>query len=77
VRGVWYAGGRGMYKSTDAGRTWTTVDTGLPRPVLIRCLAVDPKHPDTVYAGSEGSGMYKTVDGGKTWKAVGVAVIRE
>jgi len=72
---TWYAGGTGMFKTTDGGHTWTAVDSGLPIPILIRSLAVDPAHCDNVYAGTEGSGMYKTVDGGQTWRLVGGAGI--
>jgi photosystem II stability/assembly factor-like uncharacterized protein len=73
AKGTWYAGGGGMFKSTDAGHTWTAIADGLPSPVLIRSLAVDPSHPEVVYAGTEGSGLYKTGDGGKSWHLTGAA----
>lgn len=69
--GVWYAGGMGMFKSEDSGLTWVPADRGLPRPVLVRSLAVDPSQPGTVYAGTEGSGLYKTTDGGQSWVPIG------
>ncbi len=70
--------GNGLWKSTDAGRTWTKA--GLERSFFIPMVAVDPKNPDVVYAAAEGKlydnamdcerGLYKTTDGGKTWTNV-------
>jgi len=72
---------RGLYKSTDAGKTWEKIlyineKAGCAEVVL------DPLNPNIVYAstwefrrspygfnsGGKGSGMYKSEDGGKTWK---------
>src|ERR1035438_8547352 len=69
--GTWYAGGDGIFKSTDGGHTWTAIDSGLPSPVLLQSLAIDPAHPEIVYAGTEGSGMYKTINGGASWQLIG------
>ncbi len=33
----------------------------------IQCLAIDPRHPTTLYAGSHGQGVWKSSDGGRTW----------
>jgi photosystem II stability/assembly factor-like uncharacterized protein len=71
---------RGVFKTTDAGRTWQKVlsvndDTGCAM------LDADPQDPKTLYAamwqfrrrpwtftsGGPGSGLFKTTDGGKTW----------
>ena len=68
--------GRGMYKSTDAGKTWTFL--GLPEAGQIATVRVDPSNPDTVYVAAQGNpfranperGVYKTTDGGKTWMNV-------
>ena len=68
--------GRGMYKSTDAGKTWKFI--GLPDAGQIATVRVDPTRPDVVYVAAQGNpfksnaerGVYKTVDGGKTWKQV-------
>ncbi len=68
--------GTGIYKTTDAGDTWTQM--GLKDSERIARIAVDPKAPDTVYAcatgrlwsASEERGVYKTTDGGKTWERV-------
>jgi photosystem II stability/assembly factor-like uncharacterized protein len=68
--------GNGVWKSTDAGKTWTHV--GLERSYFINKVQVDPKNPDVVYVAAEGKlydnamdcerGFYKTTDGGKTWE---------
>ncbi len=66
--------GRGMYKSTDAGRTWQFI--GLREAGQIGSLAVHPTNPDIVWAAALGSpfgpgterGIFKTTDGGRTWR---------
>lgn len=68
--------GNGMYKSTDAGKTWTFI--GLPDAGQIATVRVDPSNPDIVYVAAQGNpfkanperGVYKTTDGGTTWKLV-------
>ncbi len=70
--------GDGVWKSTDAGKTWT--HAGLEQSQFIPKMAVDPRNPDVVYAAAEGIlyggqpggqyGLYKTIDGGKTWDRV-------
>ncbi|RPJ70450.1 MAG: hypothetical protein EHM24_15500 [Acidobacteria bacterium] len=65
--------GRGVYKSTDAGRTWTFV--GLRDSGQIGALKVHPQNPDVAYVAVLGQafgpsperGVFKTTDGGKTW----------
>jgi len=66
--------GNGVYKSTDAGRTWTHV--GLDETEHIGTMWIDPANPDVVVVAALGKtfsksperGIFKTVDGGKTWK---------
>jgi len=70
--------GNGMWKSTDAGKTWSHI--GLEKSHYIPKVEVDPRHPDVVYVAAEGKlydnepdcerGVYKTTDGGKTWARV-------
>ena len=68
--------GRGMYKSTDAGKTWTFA--GLRDVGQIATVRVHPTNPDIVYVAALGNpfapnkerGVYRTTDGGKTWKNV-------
>ena len=68
--------GDGMYKSTDAGKTWKSV--GLENTRSIAQVVVDPRDADVVYAAAEGNrwthgpdrGVYKSIDGGGHWKLV-------
>jgi photosystem II stability/assembly factor-like uncharacterized protein len=68
--------GNGIYKSTDAGRTWQHV--GLEDSRHIGAMWVDPNNPDIVVAAALGHtfapnaerGVFKTTDGGKTWRKV-------
>ena len=65
--------GQGIYKSTDAGKTWTL--KGLEQTGRIPRLVIDPKNPDTVLACALGHaygpqadrGVFRTTDGGQTW----------
>lgn len=65
--------GAGVFKSTDAGRTWTFV--GLPNSGHIGRIVIDPKNPDIVYVAAAGDlfkphperGLFKTMDGGRNW----------
>jgi photosystem II stability/assembly factor-like uncharacterized protein len=68
--------GRGIYKSTDAGKTWTFA--GLRDVGQISIVRVHPTNPNVVYVAALGNpfvankerGVYRTNDGGKTWKNV-------
>ncbi len=68
--------GLGVWKSTDAGRTWTHV--GLRNTERIKRIVVDPKNPDIALVCALGKewgpnderGVFKTTDGGATWKKV-------
>jgi photosystem II stability/assembly factor-like uncharacterized protein len=68
--------GAGIYKSIDAGKTWTHL--GLANTNTIARIVVHPKNPYVVYVAVTGHewtlnperGVYKTVDGGKNWEKV-------
>ena len=76
IRGVTTSQGEGVWKSTDAGKTWTFV--GLPRIGQVSRIEVHPGNPDVAYVAAQGQiwapneerGVYRTTDGGKTWKHV-------
>src|SRR6187200_3052315 len=67
--------GTGLYKSTDAGKTWSR--SGLADSEHIGKIIIDPRNSNTVYVASQGPlfrpegggerGVYKTTDGGATW----------
>jgi photosystem II stability/assembly factor-like uncharacterized protein len=68
--------GNGIYKSTDAGKTWT--NTGLRDGQQIGSIAVDPHDPNRVFVAVLGHpygpnsqrGIYRSTDGGATWQRV-------
>lgn len=68
--------GDGIYKSTDAGRTWTHM--GLPESGRIGRIVIHPTNPDIVFAcvlgratgPQEERGVYRTRDGGQSWERV-------
>ncbi|MDZ4715843.1 MAG: glycosyl hydrolase [Cytophagales bacterium] len=79
---LWKEGGeRGVYKTTDGGKTWTQV-LKIDDHTGVNEIVMDPRNADVLYAsafqrrrhdyayvsGGPGSGVYKTVDGGKTWE---------
>jgi len=53
----------GVFKSTDAGASWTA--TGLGSST--KALAIDPGSPGTVYAGTQSNGVHVSTDGGANW----------
>ncbi|MEK6321901.1 MAG: hypothetical protein AABN33_09475 [Acidobacteriota bacterium] len=60
--------GGGLYRSDDAGQTWTLVNSQgslVQRPFYYTTLGADPTNADVVYAGAEG--FYKSTDGGKAF----------
>jgi photosystem II stability/assembly factor-like uncharacterized protein len=68
--------GDGVYKSTDAGKTWKNI--GLVDTQQIGAIKIDPKNPDIVYVAALGHmtgpnserGVFRTRDGGKSWQKV-------
>jgi photosystem II stability/assembly factor-like uncharacterized protein len=76
IRGVMTHSGDGLYRSTDAGKTWKKM--GLDDTRHIARVVVHPKNPDIVYVAAQGTlfapsaerGVFKSTDGGVTWKKV-------
>src|SRR5215831_16678838 len=68
--------GQGIYKSTDAGKTWQLM--GLEKTGRIGHVVIDPKNPEIVMACAVGHaygpqqerGVFRTTDGGQTWSRV-------
>jgi photosystem II stability/assembly factor-like uncharacterized protein len=68
----------GVYKSEDGGASWREIKNGLDDPRIIS-LALDPKNPNKLFAGTgssrprnvhEGTGMFYSTNGGETWSHV-------
>jgi len=68
--------GKGLFKSIDAGKTWTFF--GLENTRLIHRIIINESNSDEVYVGAMGSawgpskdrGVFKTKDGGKSWENI-------
>jgi photosystem II stability/assembly factor-like uncharacterized protein len=66
--------GNGIYKSTDAGKTW--IHLGLRDGLQIPALAIDPRDPNRIFAAvlghpygpNEERGLFRSTDGGQTWQ---------
>ena len=75
-RGVMTSYGDGVYKSTDAGKTWKHM--GLEKTQHIARIVIHPKNPDILYVAAQGAlngptqdrGIYKSTDGGVTWSKI-------
>lgn len=71
-----FISGDGVYKSTDAGKTWNYA--GLKNTWTTSIIRIDPRNPNVVYVASMGhvttpnndGGVYKSTDGGQTWSKV-------
>ncbi len=76
IRGVTTSHGDGMWKSTDAGASWTHI--GLEKSGQIAQIQVHPSNPDIalvavqgqIWGPSDERGVYRTTDGGVSWKQV-------
>ncbi len=85
---VFYYGatGGGVWKTTDAGKTWLPVSDGFFRTGSVGSIAVAPSDPNVVYVGmgegcirgnvSHGDGVWKSSDAGRTWKHAGLPLSR-
>ena len=84
AEGTWYvaAGSGGVWKTTNAGITWTPIFDAQPS-YSIGEITLDPNNPDVVWVGTGenvsgrhvgwGDGVYRSLDAGQTWQAMGLA----
>ena len=79
-----YDGDRGLFKTTDGGKSWQKLAGGLPNDGKTGCteIAMDPSDPNTlycafyhrirtawnIYSGGPNSGIFKSTDGGASWR---------
>ena len=80
-----YVGSRDVYKSTDAGATWSNLTSNFEPPFKRflyktskihpdqRTIAFDPKNSSTIYVGNDG-GIWKSVDGGATFQSLNASL---
>jgi photosystem II stability/assembly factor-like uncharacterized protein len=70
---VLYAGGKYplVYKSKDAGASWTRSEVGDLSNSDIQALAIDPSKPSTIYAGAQ-EGIFKSTNAGATWQPLDI-----
>lgn len=58
-----------LLKSSDKGKTWTSISGNLPERGSVYCIVEDHKNPNLIFAGTE-FGLYFTLDGGKAWTEI-------
>ena len=87
-RAVFYFGAvaGGVWKTEDAGTTWTNISDGFFKTSSVGALAVSDSDPNVIYAGmgettirldvSHGDGVYRSGDGGQTWTHRGLSDTR-
>jgi photosystem II stability/assembly factor-like uncharacterized protein len=88
---LWSSGGdRGLYKTTDGGKTWKAILT-VDENTGVTDIVMDPRNPDVLYAasyqrqrkvwtlvdGGPGSAIYKSRDGGATWSKLTAGLPKE
>ena len=82
------AAGGGVWKTSNAGTTWSNVSDGDFNVGTIGAIAVAPSDPNVVWVGtgeapirgvttSHGDGVYRSTDGGKTWAHLGLDATRQ
>ena len=64
---------RGVFKSTNGGSSWFTVNNGLGdnQVSTISDIIIDPVEPETLYTCPFGQGIFKTINGGEEWYRIG------
>ncbi len=76
----------GVWKTSDAGRTWNNVSDGYFKTASVGAIAIAESDPNIIYAGmgescirgnvSHGDGVYKSYDGGQSWTHCGLEATR-
>ncbi|MCB0825954.1 MAG: glycosyl hydrolase [Armatimonadetes bacterium] len=76
------ATGGGVWRTTDAGKTWSNVSDGFFKTGTVGSIAVSESNPKVVYVGmgeseirgniTHGDGVYRSDDAGKTWRHLGL-----
>lgn len=64
--------GYGIFKSTNYGKTWRKINTGLAT-IEINTFTIDPNNSDVLYLGTDDDGVYKSTDGGNSWQRLTIS----
>ena len=67
---LYASSGDGVFKSTDAGKSWQTMNTGL-RDTGIVALVLHPTQPWRLYAATASGAIFRSTDGAATWQRQG------
>ena len=70
-RTVYAAGDYGLYKTTDAGLTWSQAFQPPAQDDQATGVSLDPRHPAHIWLGTVVSDVYPSTDAGQTWAHVG------
>ena len=62
--------GKGIYVSTNGGKTWKAANNSLTEVASVYSIAIDPANSDVVYAATSNHGLLMTNDGGHIWSAI-------
>jgi photosystem II stability/assembly factor-like uncharacterized protein len=67
-----YAGGNGMYRSTDSGASWTKISNGLPNNFV---HALEINSSDHLFAGLSYAGVHRSIDNGDQWTSINPSLV--
>jgi photosystem II stability/assembly factor-like uncharacterized protein len=74
IPGMLYAGTTvGVFRSLDGGASWQPRNAGMPQYFSVKALAIDPVHPNVLYAGAAAGGILRSTDRGASWAFAGLA----
>jgi photosystem II stability/assembly factor-like uncharacterized protein len=64
---VYFGSTAGIFRSTNSGVVWTSVNTGIKSPD-VPAIAVAPSSPNTIYAEARANGFFKSTNSGSSWR---------
>ncbi len=67
---LYASSGDGVFKSTDAGESWQTINTGLPDTRIVS-VTIHPTHPLRLYAVAASGQVFRSIDGAANWQFQG------